>query len=1281
MRSLLPLVLLCTALSAQEIDRIDSYLVGTRITYFMGQCGNELPQAAGRLSFCDGAGNQGVVVESLGLSGRGVLRMLPNYFDESEVYVTRGGLSIYRTDGSWENVPNIAVGVRDSRGNITNEGQIETGLVDADGLVHFSITSTIRRRYFTYDLATKAVEEVLPDINQSLVAFAYDAAENYVYVLGTSFRDIRLYRNDLNEGTTAQVSLLNGLPETAAISANNTTFTFHDGQLWLGTLQGLYLIAPADDFAVTTLNAENGKLPLSGVNDINFADDGTVWLALSDRNRGALLALDLGGDTTYTEYVLPGPDNPNVETYFQDLAILDDGRITAVATNFFGYVDLDPGGSDPQWTVINRDSLDALGLTISYSYSSVDRHAGRTYYLTNDFSTGNTDRPEVFIRDAADNFERRNDDAPANYSFWEIDRFNDMLPDEDGGIYLYSHFDNIISYVSPDDGIRSRTFPNVSSVLPAVDQEGRLVYLGRDADNRAAWNLLDWPFDRTIAGVPTNTFPVAYGNTVAFFSRATGEFIRTINGRLVARDTLPDPSTYSDFYTIGVGASGRLWLAGQDRGQGTPIASYDPTTGDTTRYTPGRATGNPLRILAGPGGEMYFLTQRGLVYFDGEDYHVHTQQDFNQLAGIQDGAVDTTGRFFLLSGVGGAIHRVGNLDGTPTFSTRRLADLLPFIDQRGGDKLALDANGNLWVAGVAGLFKLTDELTAPAFRPRGNDYVLSGRVYADLNGNERYDAGEGLPNQPVAITVDGETVLRLTDDKGTYATLLQRENTDYRVTLTTLERIYYSSDRQQSVGVAVADRDYTVPDFRLEIKEYNSLYFQTANKQGAWGFERDGFANTFTTAVTNLSTSKSFRDLEISFVYFNQEPGTGNQLPEVLNVTVTRLTPTGVPLLVNNITIRPRNHSWYVSGVPPSRYDAEVFSPEPSVVSIPDSVTTTITLDAVDPRETVVIEISTDVFQASSNGVVIGYTPSRTKSPDLEGGSDNVNENIVIIYPEAEEGGGLPVPINPLDDPNSPYVSPEEIYEDPPYQSPEEVYAPPPYQTPVFSSYDPNDKLVDGGVTTKTNDTPLDQRWFAYTVRFENTGNFSAKDVWIIDTLHTQLLPSSLTVLGASHELRVDYLKQSDTLNVVRFSFEDIYLPFQDSLNDGFVHFALRAAEGVVEGDIISNQAAIYFDQNPPIITNVVRNRFVEITTAQGAGPQVEASFLKVYPNPAHDRLHLLADGPLQSVQLFDAGGRLVADYGAGTTQLALGRIPSGVYLLRAVTDDNRVGIRRVVIR
>ena len=1278
MRSLLPLVLLCTALSAQEIDRIDSYLVGTRITYFMGQCGNELPQAAGRLSFCDGAGNQGVVVESLGLSGRGVLRMLPNYFDDSEVYVTRGGLSIHRPDGSWENVPNIAVGVRDFRGNLTNGGQIETGLVDASGLLHFNITSTSRRLFYTYDLRSKEIERVDIGSQQGVSGFAHDPNEDVMYVLGASFRDNRIYRYDPAAGTTSQVAIL---PELLSISVNSVSFKFHDAKLWLGTDQGLLIVDTANGFAPTPLTADNGRLPFDDINDIEFADDGAVWLAQGDANRGALTRLDLANES-YTEYVQVRPDYNTIELRFQDLALLDDGRVTAVATNFFGYVDLyTGGGGTPNWTLVDRDSLDALGLTISYSPGSVERHAGRTYYLTNDFSSGNSDNAEVLVRDADDGFVTRNDNAPANYSYWEVDRLNYMLADDAGGVYLYSHFDGIISYVSPNEGIGSRTYRNLSSVRPTVDGDGRLVYIGRDAENRPAWNRFDQPFDQRIAGVSTSNVTVAaYGNTLAFFSRATGELIRAVNGRVVARDTLPAADSYGDFYTIGAGDGDRLWLMGQDRGQGTPIVGYHPATGDTLRFTPGQSTGNPVRVLAGPDGAVYFLAQRGLIYFDGSDFHVHTQQDYGELAGIRDGAVDTLGRFFLLSGSDGALHRVTGLAATPTFTTRRITELLPFIDQRGGNKLALDADGDLWIAGVAGIFQLRDELTAPAYRPRGNEYVLQGRVYADVNNNGQYDDGEGLGNQPVAVTVDGTTRTRLTSNDGSYATLLRQSDADYRVTLTTLDPLYYSSDRQQTVRVSESNRDYTVPDFRLEIKSYNSLYFQTANKQGAWGFDRAGFDNVFTTAVTNLSPTKTFRELQIGFVYFNQEPGTGNTLPDVVGVRVTRLSPTGVPLLVSNITISPRNHAWAVVGVSPDQYTREALALTPTIVSVPDSVTTSITLDALQPRETVVIEIETAIFQASSNGVSIGYSPSRTESPDLEGGNDNVNDNIVIIYPP--EDGDLPGPVDPFNDPNSPYVSPDDIYEDPPYLEPEEVYAPPPYQTPIFSSYDPNDKLVDGGLANELNDTELDRRWLTYTIRFENTGNFSAKDVWIVDTLDRQFASGSLILLEASHDVEADYFSaEGDSLAVLRFSLEDIYLPFQDSINDGYVRFALRVRDGVDLGDIVTNQAAIYFDQNPPIITNRVRNRYIEVTTPVGAGPQVVAPSVEVFPNPAYEQLTIRTEEILQSVRLLDLSGRLVADYGAGATTVPLGAVPGGVYLLRVVTGGGGVGVRRVVVR
>ena len=133
----------------------------------------------------------------------------------------------------------------------------------------------------------------------------------------------------------------------------------------------------------------------------------------------------------------------------------------------------------------------------------------------------------------------------------------------------------------------------------------------------------------------------------------------------------------------------------------------------------------------------------------------------------------------------------------------------------------------------------------------------------------------------------------------------------------------------------------------------------------------------------------------------------------------------------------------------------------------------------------------------------------------------------------------------------------------------------------VVSSYDPNFKDATPELTPVqvVNGTFID-----YTIHFQNTGNDTAFNVVLSDTLSALLQSNILQVMATSHPCNIT-LKDS----IIYFEFLKVNLPDSNTNkfgSNGFVHFRLLPQNNVPAGDSIKNKASIYFDYNKPVVTN-----------------------------------------------------------------------------------------------
>lgn len=192
---------------------------------------------------------------------------------------------------------------------------------------------------------------------------------------------------------------------------------------------------------------------------------------------------------------------------------------------------------------------------------------------------------------------------------------------------------------------------------------------------------------------------------------------------------------------------------------------------------------------------------------------------------------------------------------------------------------------------------------------------------------------------------------------------------------------------------------------------------------------------------------------------------------------------------------------------------------------------------------------------------------------------------------------------------------------------------------PITGSYDPNDKtafpvgygpdhLIEPGTDIE------------YLVRFQNVGNDTAFHVFVRDTLSAFLDPATVEVTGFSHPYQLNV----DSTGALEFAFYHIHLT--DTITDepgshGYIRFRVSQKSGNIIGAIIRNQAAIYFDFNAPIITNLVFH-----TLGVDFVPDALAPVWETPPADLVFNCHRNMDvDALIQQWLNNAGGALVSDH------------------------------------
>lgn len=228
----------------------------------------------------------------------------------------------------------------------------------------------------------------------------------------------------------------------------------------------------------------------------------------------------------------------------------------------------------------------------------------------------------------------------------------------------------------------------------------------------------------------------------------------------------------------------------------------------------------------------------------------------------------------------------------------------------------------------------------------------------------------------------------------------------------------------------------------------------------------------------------------------------------------------------------------------------------------------------------------------------------------------------------------------------------------------------------VVNSYDPNDITVLEGETINSNEL---NKNLHFLVRFQNTGTAAATTVVVKQTLDGKLDWDTFEPIAASHNNLIQ-VKNSDA---VTYTFSNINLAssnINEPQSHGWLLYKIKPKSNLIIGNIIQGTANIYFDFNPPIVTNTANVEVVNQTLSNEIFEPT--NLMQVFPNPTSNFITIeVGSNEIFNFTIINQLGQVVKvfktdDY---STTIDIRDLTKGVYYL--VCSNNQVPTKRIILK